>query len=448
VYNTIFIEDMKRPAVALCNKGFVFDATSAASGKGMPGLRIVAESVPCECTLPEQIEAGVSAAMADIVTALTQPLSSEERSPKPREAEKLQGVVFKGSLKEVNRFFYKRGWADGLPIVPPTPEEVSEMLTGTDLAPDHVVAEIPPRMGKATVEKIAINAAMAGALPTYMPVLIAGVKAVADPKSYFGTYGVSTGSWAPFWIMNGPLRHDLHVNSGSGALSPGDVANAAIGRAMGLIIKNIGGVRKGIEDMSSLGNPGKYTMLIAENEEETPWEPLHVEQGFNKEESTVSLFFPNYFAQIKPYGTEDKGILQGVISNLIPGRRGLCCIILVPPLARTLAGKGWTKKEIASFVSEYARVPAVRHMDYWGSGSPGEHFWRAPFNSNDSMGILRDPNWIRILVAGGPGNFIGLLVGGSIARDLEWVTKRVDLPANWNKLVNKYKDVVPTYVRY
>ena len=166
------------------------------------------------------------------------------------------------------------------------------MLQGTDLPPDHVVGKIIPRLGKATVEKIAINAVMAGALPTYMPLLIAGVEALLDPESAFDTFGVSTGSWAPFWIVNGPIRHDLQINSGYGALSPGNVANAAIGRALGLIIKNIGGIRKGVEDMGVLGNPGKYTLVIAENEEGSPWEPLHVERGFNAQDSTVTLFFP------------------------------------------------------------------------------------------------------------------------------------------------------------
>jgi hypothetical protein len=133
------------------------------------------------------------------------------------------------------------------------------MLSGTDLPPDYLVAEIVPRNGKATVEKIAINAVMAGCLPTYMPVLVAGVQALTAPDTTFGIWGVSTGSWAPFWIINGTVRNDLHIDSGSGTLSPGDKANAAIGRAMGLIIKNIGGIRKASEDMGCLGNPGKYS---------------------------------------------------------------------------------------------------------------------------------------------------------------------------------------------
>ncbi len=451
MYDTIAIESLNRPAVGLCNRDFMIDARSAASGKGMPGIRIVSETIPeqtgMDCSDRGEIEAAISPVMDDIVAALTEPLTAEERSPKPKEVEKLSRIVFKGNLEEVNQFFYKRGWADGLPIIPPTEEAVEEMLKGTDLPADHVVAKIIPRLGKATVEKIAINAVMAGALPTYMPVLIAGVQGLMDPKSYFGTFEVSTGSWAPFWIINGPIRKGINVNSGSGALSPGDIANAAIGRAMGLIIKNIGGARKGVEDMGVFGNPGKYTLVIAENEEDSPWEPLHVGQGFNKEDSTVTLFFPNCYSQIWPYGTHDKGILNAVIYNIIPFRNGLLCLVMPPQHARTLAGKGWTKKEIAAFISEYARVPAYRHREYSGGivGVPAKE--RVPMNPMDSMRILQDPDWIRILVAGGPGNFLGLHTG-SWFEIMDWVTKKVELPANWDKVVEKYKNIVPRYARY
>jgi hypothetical protein len=440
VYDAIFTEENNTPAVIICNENFATDAESASSGRGMPGIRIVPETVQCECTIIEEIEAGVTAVVDDIIAALTKPLTAEEKAPKKKAVEKPSRIIFNGNLEEVNRFFYKRGWTDGLPILPPTEEAVAEMLTGTDLPADHIVAKIIPRLGKATVEKIAINAAMAGALPTYMPVLIAGVKAIMDPKAYFGSFEVSTGSWIPFWIINGPVRNDLNVNGGSGALSPGDIANSTIGRAMGLIIKNIGGARKGIEDMGTLGNSGKYTMVVAENEEESPWEPLHVEHGFNKEDSTVTVSFPNSVLQIWPYGSDDKGILRGVISNVMPGRRGLS-LMLIPPHARTLASHGWTKKEIAAFISEYARVPAYRHPEYWGSWLPEKE--RPPINPEDPVSILRNPDWIRVFVAGGPGNFIGLIMGG-----ISWVTKKAELPRNWAELVKKWKDIVPKYVKY
>ncbi|MEJ2109736.1 MAG: hypothetical protein P8Z37_07470 [Acidobacteriota bacterium] len=298
----------------LANHGFVADAQSAASSKGMPGIRIVGESVACESTVKSEIEVGIEAAMKDVIDGLTKPLTREEKSP-TQQTGKTPRVAFKGNLQEVNQFYYRKGWTDGLPIIPPTEEAVAEMLTGTDLPPDHIVAEIIPRKGKATIEKIAINAVMAGALPTHMPVLIATVQALDDPKTRFDTFEVSTGSWAPFLAINGPVRRDIDVNCSSGALSPGDIANAAIGRAVGLIVKNIGGARKAIEDMGVIGNPGKYSLVIGEHEEESPWEPLSVERGFDKDDSTVTVFFPNTFIQAVPIGTDAKGILD----TLCPG---------------------------------------------------------------------------------------------------------------------------------
>ncbi len=221
------------------------DGRSACSNKGMPGLRIVAETVPCECSVEQEVEAAVSLALDQIIEALTRPLTAEEAAPQTKQREASSRTAFKGSLEEVNRFFYKRGWGDGLPLMPPTQDAVRAMLSGTDLPADHVVCKIEPRRGIATVEKIAVNAVMAGALPIHLPVLIACVEAITEPGTRLGTYGTSTGSWAPFWIVNGPVRRDARINCSSGALSPGDIANAAIGRAMGLILKNIGGARKG-----------------------------------------------------------------------------------------------------------------------------------------------------------------------------------------------------------
>ena len=355
------IEDRGKPTVTLVNYGFLNDALSAASSRGMPALRVIPETVPCESSVIEDIESGVNGALDSLITALTKPLTAEERSPKLKDTEKPARIIFKGSLDEVNRFFYRRGWSDGLPIIPPTDEAVAEMLTGTDLAPDYFMGKLISRLGKVTIEKIAVNAVMAGALPTHMPVLIAATKLLLESEPGFcgfTTYGFSTGSWAPFWVINGPIRNEIHVNSGSGAFSPGNIANAAIGRAMGLIIKNIGGIRKGVEDMGVLGNPMKYSMVIAENEEESPWEPLHVEYGFKKEDSAITVAFPQSYIQHWPQNSNDDGILRAVMDNLLRSQR--YTFIFTPPHARTLARAGWTKKDIKAFIAEYARVPATR----------------------------------------------------------------------------------------
>jgi hypothetical protein len=424
VYEAISIEEMNKPAVGLCNKGFFMDGKSSASVKGMPGVRLIMETVPPHSTVIEEIEAGVSAAMNDIIAALTKPLTKEEKSPKQLEAENPARIVFKGDLEEINQFFYKRGWADGLPIIPPTKEAIAKMLTGTNLKAGHVVDKIIPRSGKATVEKIAINAVMAGALPTYMPVLIAAVKAAYGPNSKRGPWQLgSTLSPAPFWIINGPIRNDLHVNNSSGSLNPGDIANAAIGRAMGLIVKNIGGIRKGIEDMAVIGNPIKYTAVIAENEEESPWEPLHVDQGFKKEDGTITVAAGNAFRIVTTNGTDDKGILSAVVQSIIGEDNSSFYLILPPVYAKKLAEMGWTKKKIEDFFMTV--MPGRQDSDF----GPNSYLNRG----------------VKVIVAGGPGPcWMGLLktFGG------KGVTEKVELPANWDKLVQKYKSVVPTYASY
>ena len=438
MYDAIFAEALKKPTVVLANTDFFTDAKSAASGRGTP-IRIISEAVPPECTVPEQIRAGVTAAMDDIVSSLTTPLTEEERSPKPKAIEKQERIVFKGDLKEVNRFFYQRGWADGFPIIPPTEGEVAEMLTGTELPPDHVVAKIIPRMGKATVEKIAVNAVMAGALPTYMPVLIAGIQALQEPEIRFGTTEVSTASWIPFWIINGPIRHDLNVNYGSGVLSPGDMANAVIGRAMGLIIKNIGGARKGVEDMGTYGNAEKYTMVSGENEEESPWEPLHVEHGFEKEDSCITLSFPTAVTQALTFGSDGDSIMRSIIAHA--GGTQLTVMMNIQH-AKSLAEGGWTKKEIAEYIHEFARKRAINTQAYWGQWMPMRK--RQPLNPDYPVPLYASPDLIRVLVAGGAGALLTKLITGGTG----WVTKKIQLPGNWGELVAKYRGIVPTYVRY
>ena len=412
----------------LANPGFVTDAHSAASSKGVPGIRILPLNVPCESTVAADIEAGTAEAMPGIFKALTSPLTPEEKSPQ-QSVSKPPRIAFKGNFNDVNLFFYRKGWSDGLPIVPPTEAAVAEMLTGTDLPANHVVAKVIPRMGKATVEKIAVNAVMAGALPTHMPVLIAAVKSLMNQWSRFDTFEVSTGSWAPFFAINGPIRNDIHINCSSGALSPGNIANAAIGRAIGLIVKNIGGARKGIEDMGVIGNPSKYTLIIGENEEESPWEPLHVERGFKKDDNTLTLFFPNSYVQSVPRGTSAQGIAQSLADM---GPWNMSCLIVIPSHAKVLADAGWTKKKLKEFILQNAPNPFASKRDN------SDVLSRPP--AADTDGLL-------IVVAGGPGAWMGMLrsVGGIKNK---FITTKIELPRNWDALVKKYKNVVPVYAEY
>ena len=338
----------------------------------------------------------------------------------------------------MNQFFYKRGLTDGLPIVPPTDEEVKEMLTGTDLPADHVIAKIHAMFGKATVEKIAINAVMAGCLPTYMPVLIAATQVLTEPGTLYPTYAACTGSNGPLWILNGPLRNDLNIDCGTCALSRRDIPNATIARAMGLIVQNIGGFRNGIEAMGTVGFVGRYHMLVGENEEESPFEPLHVEHGLSKEDSAVSVFFPNSIIHEGIYGTDADSIMRTIVYVNFNSQKGLWCYVMPPTNAKVLAEAGWTKKGIQEFISEHSRVPAYRDRPMRGGQ------W--PLNPMDTRRILPLER-VRFIVAGGTGVW-GAICAASLPFPAQWVTKKIELPANWDKLVEKYKNLVPTHVRY
>lgn len=191
---------------------------------------------------------------------------------------------------DVMEFMFDQGFSDGLPLVPPTPERVMRMLDATARDPQEVIAQMPPNMGDATVEKIAINAVMAGCKPEYLPVVIAAVEAVCTDE--FNIHGVmaTTMGASPVIVVNGPIRHRLGMNMGLMALGTGNRANATIGRALRLAVRNIGGSKPGGTDRSTLGGPMKFTMCFAEWEERSPWEPLHVERGFKSDESVVTVF--------------------------------------------------------------------------------------------------------------------------------------------------------------
>ncbi len=447
MYDAIYIEGKGKPVATYVFQHFVNDAMSAASSKGMPVLRIVPENIVSESTVVKDVEAAIKAVFDDVVAVLTKPLTANEKSPKKREPENPPRIIFKGTLAEVNRFFYQRGWTDGLPIIPPTEEAVKEMMTGTDLPADHLVEKLEPRLGKATVEKIAINAVMAGCLPTYMPLLIAGVQALAS-NPVCGMMAASTGSFAPFWFINGPIAKDINIRSTYGATNPGDIANASFGRAMGLITKNIRGIRKQIEDMGVLGNPGKYSWVAAENEENSPWEPLHVERGFKKNDSTVTLMFPQSFQQMMPFGTDDKGILATIVGSVVPARMGAFAVLLTPTNAKSLANRGWSKKQVKDFIIKNAVVPDGYYKRLGLDDSkPFDRGNVVITGTADKKAIFvpsqRDPDPVQVLVFGGFGSWMGFLQGGPSP-----ITMKVELPKNWAQLVKKYKNIVPNYVKY
>jgi hypothetical protein len=195
-----------------------------------------------------------------------------------------------GESEDEQEAMFARGWTDGLPVVAPTVERVARMLTGTTRAPDEIVAVIPPDLVDCTVEKVAVNAVLAGCRPEYLPVVLAAVEAACTDE--FNAHGLLATTWfsGPLVVVNGPIARAIGMNSGGNALGQGNRANATIGRALQLVIRNVGGGRPGEVDRATLGNPGKYTFCFAEDEAGSPWEPLSVERGIAPGTSAVTLF--------------------------------------------------------------------------------------------------------------------------------------------------------------
>lgn len=273
-------------------------------------------------------------------------------------------IVTSEDIAEIFDAMYRRGVTDGFPIIPPTVERVQRMLAGSPLLPDYIVAELPPRGGVATVEKIAINAVMAGCLPSYLPVIIAAVEALMQPQ--FNLLGVqtTTNPVAPLVLVNGPVRHAIDLNCGAGALGPGCRANATIGRAIRLILINIGGGIPGEVDKSILGMPGKYTFCLGELEEANPWEPFHVEHGFAREDSVVTVISSQGTQSVAASFLQPESILM-MLSNAMTAYGansytkgcGNPLVILPPAHARIFADAGWDKMRIKQDLFERTKFP-------------------------------------------------------------------------------------------
>lgn len=317
------------------------------------------------------------------------------------------------SIEAVGTLFSARGWSDGLPIVPPTEERVLAMLGGSDFQPDDVIAEIPPRWAAATVEKIAINAVMAGCHPHYLPVLIASVRAMADER--FNLHGIQTTTHpvGPMVVVNGPIRHDIDVNCKAGCLGPGWRANATIGRAIRLILANVGGARPGKLDKATLGGPSKYSLVFGENEEESPWEPMHVELGYSPEVSTVTIFPAEGPHNVNDHISQTEEGILGMVSHSMTAvgtnnnwYDAEMMLILSPEHAETVGRHGWTKRQVKEFVCDHARRP----VSDWPRENREGRFMRmlqdqaaAGQAALPMVAAVKRPEDLLVVVAGGAG---------------------------------------------
>jgi len=341
-------------------------ALAEARAKGMAGLGIVTVPHPIGGIAEELVARKATAAVDQVQAALIGTVAvggadgavaegAAARHPAPDD------------LLDFQAWLMERGWGDGLPAIPATPERVDAMLAGTRRPAGDAVAVLSPRLGRATVGRVAVNAVLAGALPEHLPVILAAVEAVSQPAFNLQAVQTTTHPCSPLVIVNGPLALRLGINGGGNALGQGHRANAVIGRALRLVLQNVGGARPGREDRATQGHPGKYSYCVAENEAASPWESLSVERGFAREISTVTVCASEAPHNINDHGSSTpEGILTTVAgsvatvgtNNIYLGGEPL--VILGPEHAATVAGGGWSKSDFKRALWERAQVPLAR----------------------------------------------------------------------------------------
>lgn len=305
---------------------------------------------------------------------------------------------------------HELGCTDGLPVVVPTRDRVDRMVLATGLDPGDVLGEMGPLMGAATVEKVATAAVMAGCLPDHIPVVIAAIRAVCQPEFDLREMQATTHCTAPLLIVNGPARNACGgIASGFGAMGPGHRANASIGRALRLAMINIGGARPGESDMALHGHPGKFTFCIAEDEEGSPFPPLHTTFGYTPEQSAVtvvgseaphSAFFIGDADDPTGSAEELLGILASMVAapgtnNVVLGGHGAVIIVMNPDHTAVLAEVGYDRAKIQQRIAELAVVPTevARRL----------HPRSFERHEGDVVRAIKDPEQILLVQAGGTG---------------------------------------------
>jgi hypothetical protein len=313
---------------------------------------------------------------------------------------------------------YDRGWCDGLPIVPPTPLRVAMMLSATTRRPDEVIGLIPPNLSACTVEKAAANAVMAGCRPEYFPVVLAVIEVALDPR--FSMHGLLATLWfsGPVIIINGPVARRIGMNSQGNALGQGNRANATIGRALQLVIRNVGGGVPGGVDRAVFGNPGKYTFCFAEDESDPGWTPLNIARGFRPGTSTVTLFHGDGVQGISAGRSRTP---EGLARSLAMGLAAVChpklaewsgAILVISPDHYAIFNEGgWRRTEIEAGLREALRRPGRDLVQ----GAHGVEEGIDPARAGEMVDKF-NAGTLLVVRAGGRGGLMSAVIGGWAAQ--------------------------------
>jgi hypothetical protein len=371
------------PTVLFTAQTFVHDAQRSAVSFGLAGLPLAVVPLPFTNQKPEAVHRMAEGAFDQVVAGLTQTVDVRPVAQPPRLEDRFayDGDDLLDAWTLMRADFLRRGWSDGFPLVPPTPRAVEALLRGTTRSPGDIVATLEPGFGIATIEKLAINAVMAGCGPEHLPLLLTAVRCLAEPKMYIRNKAMSTGPHAPLVLVNGPKGRVADVNAGMCALGPGapSASNTVLGRALRLVMMNVGHTYVGVSDMDTIGSPLKYACCCAENEAESPWEPYHVTRGFAKDASTVTVHFVYGICELHDFRSTAPEDLVGVFAtaatNVAQVGTGLWLIgrradprtkteerehntlFICPEHAQIFARAGWGRREIQEALYRAARLP-------------------------------------------------------------------------------------------
>jgi len=443
------------PAVVVANTGFAVQARVVAKADGLDNLRVAqypgALGIHDLPAITENIEKSLVPSLLEAIAKKT----PSKTQPTRKGAVDARGLVFAGTLEEINEHFTREGWTDHLPIIPPTIERVEAFLRYVDRAPDEPVAILMPGNLKATPWNIAVNGVMAGCRPEHMPLLVAAVEALADVRYNLANMG-STSALLPFVIFNGPIIEELGMQCEGQLISKGP--NPAIGRAIGLIVKNIGGFHMGQNYMGTFG----YALVfaLAENEKQSPWPPLHVERGFAWEANTVTVAVTNSWGPApSPYSARDRSGARTALEILckeltkknrlvtFPGRGPdadamMITLLLSPAVARSLAEAGYSKQDVKNYIYENSRM-SIEEFDWVTRrlslmketiqekvkiGLFSDEFLGPP---SSRVRILSGPDILHIVVCGDPNRNRLMTLEGAHGIP---VTKEIKLPGKWHDL--------------
>ena len=317
-------------------------------------------------------------------------------------------------LEDEHEAMFSRGWSDGLPVVPPTEAKVLAMLEATSLEPDEIVAVTPPDLIECTAEKAAINAVLAGCRPDYFPVVLAGLRAICNDR--FNMHGVlaTTMPVGPVFVVNGPIRHRIGMNSELNVFGQGNRANLTIGRAIQLIIRNVGGGRPGEVDRAALGQPGKISFCFAENEETSPWEPLSVAEGFEPGEDVITAF-PGEAPRsvVDQLSRDPESLARSLASCLLTVHHPKiiqafdAILAIAPDHARVFREAQWTRDHLIERITEYTTRPGTELIR--GAGGIAEGI---PEKMADSHLAKFRPGGLKIVHCGGGAGLFSAIIGG------------------------------------